>query len=153
MSKELGIAHTSIKNNLLLLEEQKLVLRFFESKGQRKFPIYKANRDSRQFLWSKRVFNIASLFESGLIDFLEEKLMPKVIVLFGSYQRGEDTEESDIDLFLECKKEEIDLKKFEKILQRKIELHFNEHFLTYPKELKNNIINGIVVFGYLEGYK
>ena len=62
-------------------------------------------------------------------------------------------EGSDIDLFVECRKEEINLKRFEKKLGRKIELHFNENFLSYPKELKNNIINGMVLSGFLEGYR
>ena len=73
--------------------------------------------------------------------------------MFGSYQKGEDVEDSDIDLFIECKKEELDIKIFEKKLGRNIELHFNENFTSYPKELKNNIINGIVLSGFLEGYK
>ena len=60
---------------------------------------------------------------------------------------------SKIDLFVECKKEELNLEKFEKKLGRKIELHFNEDFTLFPKELKNNIINGIVLSGFLEGYK
>ena len=79
--------------------------------------------------------------------------MPKSIVLFGSYQKGEDSENSDIDLFVECDKEELDVKIFEKKLGRKIELHFKKDFTLYPKELKNNIINGIVLSGFLEGYK
>ena len=79
--------------------------------------------------------------------------MPKCIVLFGSFQKGEDIEQSDIDLFIESPKLKIDLKKFEKKMKRKIELHFKENFSKYPKELKNNIINGTVLFGFLEGFK
>ena len=41
----------------------------------------------------------------------------------------------------------------EEKLNRKIELHFNERFASYPKELKNNIINGVVLMGFLEGYE
>ena len=77
--------------------------------------------------------------------------MPKSIILFGSYSKGEDTETSDIDLFVECKSEELNLKIFEKRLERKIELHFKERFTLYPKELKNNIINGIVLHGFFRG--
>ena len=56
-------------------------------------------------------------------------------------------------MFIECKEKELDIKPFEKKLARKIELHFNENFNLYSKELKNNIINGIVLSGFLEGYK
>ena len=79
-----------------------------------------------------------------------EKFNPNSIVLFGSYQKGEDTIKSDIDLFIESKEQNINLQEFETKLNRKIQLHFNESFEKYPKELKNNICNGIVLKGYLE---
>lgn len=53
---------------------------------------------------------------------------------------------------LSSKKEGSDLKHFEKKLKRKIELHFKENFTMHPTALKNNIINGIVLYGFLEGY-
>ena len=79
--------------------------------------------------------------------------MPKCIILFGSYSRGEDTETSDIDIFVEAKKQRIKIDKFEGVLKRKIEIHFNEDFNNYSKELKNNIINGDALYGYLEVFK
>jgi len=109
--------------------------------------------DNKLFKEYKTIYNISTILESKIIGFIEERLMPKSIVLFGSYQRGEDIEKSDIDLFIECKKEELDITSFEKKLGRKIELHFNDNFTSYPKELKNNIINGILLSGFLEGYK
>lgn len=153
ISRKIGLAHTSVKKNLDYLMKKGLLIKTIEKKGTRKFPVYQANLMSKVFKTYKSLYNIASLRESGLVEFLEDTIAPKAIVLFGSYQRGEDTEESDIDLFIECKTEKIDLKAFEKKLQRKIQLHFNKDFTSYPTELKNNIINGIVVSGYLEGYQ
>jgi predicted nucleotidyltransferase len=72
-----------------------------------------------------------------------------ILVLFGSCARGEDIETSDLDLLVVAKEKEVDLKKFESALKRKISLHFEENVSQIPKELLNNIINGIVVFGYL----
>ena len=57
--------------------------------------------------------------ESGLLDFLVDNFFPDAIVLFGSASRGEDTEKSDIDLFLVAEREEIELSGFEKKLKRK----------------------------------
>lgn len=153
ISRKAGLAHTSVKKNIDKLVKLGLVAESAEKKGGRKFPLYKANMDNKIFRKYKRIYNITSIMESDLIDFIEEKLMPKSIVLFGSHERGEDTEDSDIDLFVECKKEELSLVKFEKMLNRSIELHFNDNFNSYPKELKNNIINGIVMSGFLEGYE
>jgi len=153
ISRKIRLAHTSVKKNLKELISIGLITKYIQEKGGRKFPIYKADRNNKLFKKYKLIYNITSLFESNLTEYIGDKLMPKSIVLFGSYQKGEDIEESDIDIFVECKKEELNLAKFEKKLGRKIELHFNENFTSYPKELKNNIINGIVVSGYLQGYK
>ena len=153
VSRTIGLAHTSVKKNLINLVKSGLIIELVEKKGGRKFPIYKANRDNKNFKKYKTIYNISSILESKLVGFIEEKLMPKSIVLFGSYQRGEDTEKSDIDLFIECKKKELDLNPFEKKLKRKVEVHFKENFTSYPDELKNNIINGMVLSGFLEGYK
>ncbi len=153
ISRIVKIAHTSIKSNLDELVKLGLVKVTIEKRQKRKYPLYSANLDSNLFKQYKRTYNQLSLYESGLITYLDEKLTPKSIVLFGSFQKGDDTEDSDVDLFVECDKEDIDVKKFESKLARKIQLHFNASFTKLPKELKNNIINGIVVHGYLEGYK
>lgn len=153
ISRTIGLAHTSVKKNLAKLVKLGLVIESIEKKGKRKFPIYMASTGSKLFKEYKMIYNLSSLLESGIIRFIEEKLTPNSIVLFGSYSRGEDTEDSDIDLFVECDKEDINLNKFEKKLNRKIQLHFKKNFVQYPKELKNNIINGIVIRGFLEGYK
>lgn len=88
--------------------------------------------------------------ESGLRDFLADTFVPDVIVLFGSASRGEDIETSDIDIFLMAKEKEVNLKRYEEKLHRKISLHFEENVHDVPKELLNNIINGIVIHGYLK---
>ena len=153
ISKKVKLAHTSVKNNLNKLVKLRLILESIEKRGKRKFPVYKANRDYKFFRNYKIIHNLSSVLESGLIGFIEEKLMPKSIILFGSYRKGEDTENSDIDLFIECKEEKLNLKIFEKKMGKRIQLHFKENFNLYPKELRNNITNGIVLDGFLEAYK
>ena len=153
ISRKIKLAHTSIKKNLDKLVKLGFITESIEKKGKRNFPLYKANIDNKLFKKHKIIYNISSILESNLIEFIEEKLMPKSIVLFGSYLRGEDIENSDVDLFIECKKRELDIRIFENKFRRKIELHFKENFTVYSKELKNNIINGIVLSGFLEGYK
>ena len=152
ISKKSKLAHTSVKKHLLTLKELSVIKESIEEKGNRKFPLYKANLENKTFKFYKKVYNITKLKELGLIEFLKNKLMPKSIILFGSYSRGEDIEDSDIDIFIECKKEEIDISKFKKHLNRNIQLHFKDNFKEYSKELKNNILNGIILDGYLEAF-
>jgi predicted nucleotidyltransferase len=116
---------------------------------------YSANRGSKLFLLEKTFFNIKSLHESGLITYLMNELSYPSIILFGSYSRGEDTERSDIDLYLETpSKKKLCFKKFEKKLQREIQIfqHKNIHQIT-NNHLANNIINGITLNGFVEVVK
>lgn len=153
ISRNINVAHTSVKRNLRALVKQGIVTTSTRKQGRRNFPIFKANVNNPTFKKYKQLYNLMALMESGLIEFIEKQRMPNAIVLFGSYARGEDVEESDIDLFVECKERPLDVHKFEIALHRKVQLHMKESFISYPLELKNNIINGIVLHGYLEGYK
>ena len=153
ISKKSKLAHTSIKRYLLLLKKDSIIKESVEKKGNKRYPLYQANFDNIEYKFYKKIYNLCQLKNSGLISFLKKKLMPNVIVLFGSYAKGEDTDESDIDIFVECQQEKIILSKFEKYLGRYIQLHFKRKFQDYPKELRNNIINGIILNGYLEAFK
>lgn len=67
--------------------------------------------------------------------------------MFGSASKGDDLEESDIDLFVQAPEKKIKLAKYEKLLKRKISLFFEENFSRLSKELKNNILNGNILKG------
>ncbi|MFH0701298.1 MAG: nucleotidyltransferase domain-containing protein [Candidatus Woesearchaeota archaeon] len=113
---------------------------------------YSANRISQHFLYQKKMFNFNQLFSSGLVQFLIEEFSNPTIVLFGSYSRGEDLERSDIDIYLETtSKKKVDLTRFEKLLDRKIQIfHYKKIHQVENKELRNNIVNGMVLNGFLE---
>lgn len=141
----LGLGMPSVRNHVKKLE--KLVFIKREKRGV--YESYISNRNEL-FKAYKRNDILLRLRESGLIDFVVDTFVPDVIILFGSASRGEDLENSDIDLLVVAKEKEIDLKNFEKKLKRKITLHFEPKISEIPKELLNNIINGIVLYGYLK---
>ena len=85
----------------------------------------------------------------GLVNYLHEKFPLNVIILFGSYSRGEDIEKSDIDIALDTKEKILELKEFEKKLNKKINIEFID-FNKISKELRDNIINGIILSGYMQ---
>ncbi len=62
------------------------------------------------------------------------------IILFGSIQKGENLLESDIDLFIDMPKKEINLDKLGKKFNKVIQLHFLE--VTKNEHLLKNIQNG-----------
>tara|TARA_Y100000034_G_scaffold123048_1_gene169319 strand:- start:157 stop:690 length:534 start_codon:yes stop_codon:yes gene_type:complete len=116
---------------------------------------YSANRTSKEFLLEKKLFNIRQLFSCRLINFLIEQLSNPTIVVFGSYSRGEDIEKSDIDLYIETtSKKKINYDKFEKKLQREIQVFIYPNIKKIEnKELANNIVNGVVLNGFMEIFR
>ena len=116
---------------------------------------YSADRNSKAFLLEKKLFNIRKLYDSGLTDFLIKELSNPSIIVFGSYLKGEDVENSDIDLYLETpSKKDFSLTRFEKILKRKIQIFKNSSIqkISNP-HLTNNILNGMIINGFVEVFK
>lgn len=120
---------------------------------KRKTPILElgANLESKNFIQHRKEFNISQIKNMGILDFLISKYNePEAIVLFGSYSRGEDIEKSDIDILVVTNKRIApNLEKYEKLLQRKIHL-LEMNIKDIKPELLNNIINGIILHGYLK---
>lgn len=110
----------------------------------------KANIEYIKFIREKRVFNLKQLYDSGLVDFLIDFYNePESIIVLGSYSRGEDIERSDIDIVIITNKKEIPkFKVFEKKLKRKMHILAVKHD-DISQEFFKNLINGIVIHGYL----
>lgn len=116
---------------------------------------YTANRGNEKFIIEKKLFNLKSIYVSGLVDFLRFELSNPPIIVFGSYAKGEDTQNSDIDLYIETpSKKEINLEKFEKILKREIQI-FRYKSIDEIKNIHliNNILNGVILNNYIEVFK
>ena len=77
------------------------------------------------------------------------KLQPlsRRIVLFGSCAKGEYDAESDIDLCIIGSETKLNFDKFK--LNHKIQLFFFSKLSEIPKNLKQNIINGVKLYGFL----
>ena len=116
----------------------------------------KANQKDENFVRIKIVHNMNNIYQSGLVEFLNEGYKnPKAIVLFGSYRNGEDISGSDIDIAIERDTGEYttirleELSELEKLLGRKIQIHlFNRKKID--SSIFNNMANGIVLSGFLE---
>jgi predicted nucleotidyltransferase len=115
---------------------------------------YSADRSSQLFLIQKKLDNLRKIYASGLIEHINQHLSNPSMILFGSYSRGEDIEASDIDLYIESAQKTLNLKQFEKQLGRAIHLHIFESLTKIPRrELRNNIINGIPLSGFVEAFR
>lgn len=98
----------------LILEEKKANLRYL-----------KANINNLFYKHLKVSYSIRQLLKSGLIDFLKNNLANVTsIILFGSIAKGEDSDESDVDILIIGKQKHLSLNEFQNKLGKKITLHF-----------------------------
>jgi predicted nucleotidyltransferase len=146
LANALSVSPTAIAKSLKGLEKEGLV-KVEKDKGSGRLAI-KLNRDNSRVFHLKRAENLKAVYESGLVDYLGDSFPGAAIVLFGSYSFGEDTSASDVDIAVIGSKEKgSDLGKFSKILQREVRLNFYESLAGINKNLRESIINGIVLKG------
>jgi predicted nucleotidyltransferase len=147
LALSLGVSPTAIAKSIKKLNELNLIK--IENTKTINFLFY--NRENPFAIKLKRIDNLKSFELSGLSDFLEEQFAGSTIVLFGSYSKGEDTTKSDIDIAIIGRKDKkINIDKYEKILFRKIYLNFYDSWKEIHKNLRNNILNGIVLTGSVD---
>lgn len=146
ISKMLHVSQPAISKALPLLERNKLInIKRDKLSNRTSIDI---NKENHEIIWLKRVDNLKQIYESGLCQYFYNTFPQATIILFGSYSFGEDTIKSDLDIaIIGTNYKEIDFIKFEKILERKIILNFYESFTKIENNLKNNILNGILLKG------
>lgn len=151
IGRKVDLAHTTLPPHLTALTDAGIVLREEEVQGDRTYGRYVADVDAGIYRTYKRLDILHRLGTSAVLDQLEDRYVPDCIVLFGSAARGEDLEGSDVDLFVQAdERDPPDLTAFEDVLHRSIELHVRPDARDLPRELRANLANGIVLYGYLE---
>lgn len=146
LAKQLKVSSTAVSNALKALEKEMLVnVRKDKESGRLSISLNKDNSDT---FFMKRIENLRLIYESGLADFLSEKLPGSAVILFGSYSFGEDVAGSDIDIaVIGSAEKELDVKKFSRLLEREISFNFYRSLDGIGKNLRENILNGIVISG------
>ncbi|MFH1229300.1 MAG: nucleotidyltransferase domain-containing protein [Candidatus Aenigmatarchaeota archaeon] len=145
----LGISPATASKELKRLASEN----FLSERKERMFNLYKSDLESDAYTDLKAYYNIRKLRESGLIDALNRFYLKPTVVLFGSAAFGLDTETSDFDLLIisENTKEFEDIKKFERKINRKLQLLAVSEVKELRNEhLINNALNGKVVQGNIK---
>jgi len=149
IARILGVSPPAIMKALPRLEEKDLIKTSKDKTSGRW--LIELNRDNPLVVQLKRADNLKLVYETGLADFLRVNFAGGTIVLFGSYSLGEDTVTSDIDMaVIGRKSKRVDLEKFEKMLERKININFFPSFNEVHKNLRENLFNGIILLGGVE---
>ena len=147
IAKILNVSPTSVSNSTRKLKDSNLI----KVEKTKTINFVSFNRDEQRAIDLKRVENLRNIYISGLSAYLEKELAGATVILFGSYSKGEDTNTSDIDIAVVERKDKIlELEKFEKILNRRINVSFYDSWKSIHTHLKNNILNGIILHGSVE---
>ncbi len=144
IAKILRVTAPAVKKALPRLDD---FARLNQDKESKRWSV-ELDRGNPRAMQLKRADNLKLIYESGLADSFERAFAGATIILFGSYSRGEDIVNSDIDIAVIGRKEkETDLAAYEKALERKISISFFGSFEDIHKSLKENLCNGIVLAG------
>jgi len=147
--RKLKISVNSAQRFLNLLLKQKFIVEYRRANLR----CFKANLNSIVFRSIKIVFSLRDIEDSSLIDFLKENKFSQV-VLFGSIAKGLGDSRSDIDLVCIGMKK-VNISKFEKKLNRKINAHFfslsewNKTKSSNKAFYQDVIVDGISLIGRL----
>ena len=137
----------TIMKYLHILVAKKIILR---NEQKRHFTTYEANRLSPLYKFEKSHALVRKIYESGLLEYLQQKIKPKNITLFGSVAKGTYHEKSDIDIFIQSSYQRVNVSRYEQKLGHKVSLFFEENLDELSKALKENIFNGDILAGKLE---
>lgn len=146
IAEKLGVSPTAVSKSLKLLEKENLIKAIKDEKSQT-FQIG-LNLENPHVFQIKRAENLKMLYESGLIDFLSETFSGVTLILFGSFSFGEDNNHSDIDIaIIGIKEKRLNLDQYEKLFSKQIVLQFYNDFSGIHKNLRESILNGIILKG------
>ncbi len=146
IARNLKLSHATVLKYIANLEK----FGFIKKKEATLYPTYFANTENQKYKFYKRNWLVFKINESGLIEFIQKQALPSTIILFGSGAKAVFTEKSDIDIFVEANETKLDLTKYEKKLDHKINLLFEQNINNLSKELRNNIINGVILYGFIK---
>ena len=143
----LAVSPTAIANALKRMQKADIV----HINPLKNIRLVSLNTNSQDILHLKRVENLRQIYTSGLAEFLTSQFAGGTIIVFGSYARGEDTSESDIDIaIIGRNQKQVSFLQYEPKLLRKIHLNIFKSWDEIPVQLKHNILNGIVIAGCVD---
>ena len=143
----------ALVNKWLKKYEKEGLIKHVKKKG--KFPYFTAGKDNPIYKSKKKEFLLNKIYQSGLISHLIRLEKIKTAIIFGSAAKGDWYKNSDIDLFVYGDIKTLEKHKYEKRLNKEIELHiFNN-----KKDIKNiktglikNVVNGYLIKGSIHDF-
>lgn len=148
--KEGGLSRDKANKWLKRMMKEGIVKRIKE-KG--KMPYYIGNYESPSYRNRKRLYALNLFYDSGFLNHLQTLSKAKTVIIFGSMVRSDWYKNSDIDLFIYGKDDDLEIGKYELKLKREIQLfsaNSKEQLKKMGGGLIQNIMQGYFVKGNIE---
>ncbi len=145
--KKTGLSRDKANKWLKRMMNEGIVKRVKE-KG--KMPYYIGDYENPSYKNRKRLYALTQFYESGFLDHLQTLKEAKTVILFGSMTRSDWYNESDIDLFIYGKCDDLDLYRFQSKLKRDIQLfcaNTKKELEKMGPALLKNILRGNFIKG------
>ena len=116
--------------------------------------LYKANIENPAFRYMKIAYNLSLLQKKGVVEFLNDHMSTITsILLFGSYAKGENDSESDVDILIISLSKNKPTAELTRLLKRDVNLvsftpgQWSQQSKTNKAFYLDIILDGIVLFG------
>ena len=141
VARRLKISPNSVRKYIAELKKKRIV----EIKQEANMILFRANMESETYRHEKLIHNLKSIYDSSILDLLYRYYNPKAIVLFGSYSRGEQKDNSDVDIAVDINDKNMSLLGFiglirllEDALKRKVDL---VEYKTIKPRIKERVLS------------
>jgi predicted nucleotidyltransferase len=147
--KKSGLSRSRLAFWLKRFTEKGMIKRV---KAPGKMPYYVQVFENLTFRSEKRLFALKQLTDAGLINHLSSLPKAQVVVLFGSFSRWDWYSDSDIDIFIYGKDDGFMQGKYERLLNREIQVHLfrNKAELQRKSKLLPYILSGDFIKGSID---
>lgn len=150
IKEKISLPENKISRWLKIFIQRKIIQKFTP---KQKMPYYSGNYENPEYQYQKKIYALQHLHDSGFLNHLASLKSAKTIILFGSFSRWDWHKNSDIDLFIFGDDGDLEQAKYEKILNRQIQLFTckdKKQFKKFNRELMVNIIKGDLIKGDLD---
>jgi predicted nucleotidyltransferase len=143
MAEELNLIPSTVMRTIKQMEKENIV--DFKKEGKNKKYALKETPEARNYLIMTEQYKFLKVIQNAKIRKITKELIEQttgeLIVLFGSYAKGTDRKESDIDIYIETENKELKekLSKISEKLSLKIGKLDKDNLLT-KEIIKNHII-------------
>ncbi|MBL7053572.1 MAG: nucleotidyltransferase domain-containing protein [Candidatus Portnoybacteria bacterium] len=153
ISRNIGESHSTVLRKINELVKDNIL--DYKQEGKNKIFFIKNNLKSKNYVYSAEIYKLNKLLKkhpklSILFEEIKKNFKKGIIILFGSYAKGNKKNDSDIDIYLETADNKI--KNKIKEINSKLSIKIGE-FDTNSLLIKEIIKNHVILRGVEEYYE